>query len=276
MLSSAQEYQAYSGTFRALYNAALWELLLLTRIPGFLGRHAIGGKKWRGAYVAYSHDIIDETIDWCQKSDWAIIEAAWLLVSDSLDQVLESMLTIQTKYTIQSTAAADPNDNRDLHERNAPRELPIQAAKSAIPLVKLARILAKKASETILKKKLSAMGRTELNSGTMKQLYEAAGSMLIPLSYLSILLPQISHSAQIVRIDDQNELRATVNELPNDMESTLSALDSYLIPLLLQIEDEPPEDHLKSFFPTLKQSWDKASDHLMDVLLSFEVERIAI
>ncbi|WAQ92077.1 hypothetical protein PtA15_15A473 [Puccinia triticina] len=222
--------------------------------------------------TASAQDSIDTTMDWFEKSDWAIVQEAWLEASESFDDVVE-MLTSRANP---STEEEEEKSEADNDESKAKNELIAEVAKSAVPLAKLGRILIKKTSETISKKQLSAVGTLELNSATMRQLYETPQSILGPLEHLSNLLNIFYRSPRAIRVADQARIRKSVDNLPKDLQSTLSVLDSCLIPFLPRIEDGSPETHLSSFFPTLKQAWDKASDSLMDVIFSFEVERIVI
>ncbi|OAV93152.1 hypothetical protein PTTG_12560 [Puccinia triticina 1-1 BBBD Race 1] len=221
--------------------------------------------------VLVSHGVIRWIIGLCQESDWAMVLGAWRVASYYFDQLLVSVLASQTRFMIHSTSEADPNENPNLDERNVLSELMAEILKSTVPLVKLGRILIVKTSETIRRKSLSALRRTELNSETMNQLEETPQLILKPLKNLSNILQR---SPQRFSVDDQNAIRNSVRKLPADMESTLRALDSLLIPFLPQSEDETPACHLKSFFPTFEQSWNRASDNLMHVISSFEVQEL--
>ncbi|OAV88076.1 hypothetical protein PTTG_12743 [Puccinia triticina 1-1 BBBD Race 1] len=228
--------------------------------------------------VAYPQRILDETINWCRKSDWAIVQEGWLEASESCDEALETFIC-RTRPTIQSTSEADSTNDND--QRNDNRGFIVEVAKSAIPLIKLARILIKKTSGKISKKRLLVLGTTlELNSETMTQLYQTPGSQSIfRLQDLANLIYIYHHTTRTtpVPLEKRTQIRQIVEKIPRAMESTLTVLHSCLIPFLAQIEDQDsPETHLKSFLPILRQSWDTASDHLMDVILSFEVEQMAI
>ncbi|OAV97970.1 hypothetical protein PTTG_03193 [Puccinia triticina 1-1 BBBD Race 1] len=229
--------------------------------------------------IAWSDDLIDRTIDWCRKSDWAMVHEGWLEASDSVDEILGSMLTCRSDFVTVTSDAHRIDDNATLDERNAHLESITEVSKSAIPLAKLARILVRKTLEAISRKQRSALGGTELNSESMKQLYEAPTVMLRTLQYLSNLSYQFGYPPGLFpdELDRNTVIRKFVEDLPVDMESAIIALDACLIPFLPPIEEEePPGGHLKSFLPTFKHSWDVASGHLMDAVLTFEVERIAI
>ncbi|OAV97972.1 hypothetical protein PTTG_03194 [Puccinia triticina 1-1 BBBD Race 1] len=224
--------------------------------------------------MSYPHDQITQTIDWCRKSDWAIVQEAWLEASDSCEEALEKF-TCRINRTIQSTSDADLDS-----QNHANRVFIVGVAKSAIPLIKLARILIKKTSEKISKKHLATLGITtlELNSETMTQLYDAP-QPLFGLAYLANILYLLDSPILPITIpaEKQTQLRGIAQKLPTKMESTLAVIESCLIPLLTQIEDQDsPEAHLESFLPILRQTWGKASEHLRDIIFSFEVERIAI
>ncbi|WAQ90178.1 hypothetical protein PtA15_12A164 [Puccinia triticina] len=222
--------------------------------------------------MAFCHDTIDITINWCQKSDWALVQEAWLRAQDSFEESLK-MFTCRTNRALISTMEADPR--YDKNERSTKTKLIVQVAKSAIPLVKLGRIMVKKTSQAIAKKLISESG-TELNSRTINQLYFTPVSIYSPLNKLANILYVFDRIAAVMRVDDQDDIRSSVQNLPKDMESTLADLTTFLFPFLPQIKNDSPGTQLKSFFPNLKQSWDKASDQLMDVISSFEVERVVI
>ncbi|WAQ87308.1 hypothetical protein PtA15_8A212 [Puccinia triticina] len=224
------------------------------------------------ATISYCNKTIARTILWCRRSDWTIIHIAWIGASVTVNDVLET-LTCRTNCTTQSTPAADPNNNE---QTNAKTELIFVAAQSAIPLVKLARILVTKTTEKIWQKRMVlARGTTlELNSETIRQLHETP-TAIDSLNHLSNLLMSLDRPAPEISDEDQDSIRYSVQCLPKDMESTLTILDSVLIPLLAEIEDDLPEPHLKPFIPDLKQCWDEASKQLLDVILSFGVEHLA-
>ncbi|WAR62899.1 hypothetical protein PtB15_15B487 [Puccinia triticina] len=146
--------------------------------------------------IAYSQTIINETIKWCRNSDWAIIQESWLEASEIYDEALE-IFTSQTNPTIQSTWEADhPNDNNI--QRDVDRAMLVEVAKSAIPPVKLGRILIKKTSGKISKKRLSTLGTTpELNSEKIKQLYETPQS-IIRLKELVALLKLLNYHTVVI------------------------------------------------------------------------------
>ncbi|WAR61341.1 hypothetical protein PtB15_12B26 [Puccinia triticina] len=182
---------------------------------------------------------------------------------------IRDQLTGRTKPMIQSTSTTDDNN-----QRNTNRALIPEVAKFAIPLIKLARILIKKTSGKIFKKQQSILGTTlELNSETMSQVYETPQLIFGLKPLANLLCIHYDHPT----VENQAKICDTVEKIPKEMESTLTVLHSCLIPFLAQIEDQgSPKTQLESFLPILRQSWDTASDHLMDVILSFEVEQIAI
>ncbi|WAQ83276.1 hypothetical protein PtA15_3A645 [Puccinia triticina] len=222
-------------------------------------------------FIFYCNGVIARTINWGQSSDWVNIHRAWIEAYLRLGEALETF-TWRTNLTIQGTPDADPNEN---NETNPTTELIGKVVKSGIPLIKLARILTRKTSENLLKKRISTLDTTlELNSETIKQLHETPDSML-RLYYLSSLSCFPDRSGRVIPVDQQNSIRSVIQSLPQDMESALTVLDSCLIPLLAKINHDPPDGQWSAFLLDLKQSWDKASDHLMDVLLPFQVERTA-
>ncbi|OAV91013.1 hypothetical protein PTTG_28124 [Puccinia triticina 1-1 BBBD Race 1] len=221
--------------------------------------------------ISRSNKLIARTITWCRTPDWAVIDQAWIEASETLDHLL--LVTSRTSRTIQSTPESDPDESSVIV---AGRELTVKVAKSAISLVKLARILVNKTSQEILKKVISTWGTTtlELNSEIIERLQQSP-QFIDGLQRLSVLLRFLSCAPRELRFVHQH-IHSSVQDLPKDIESTLAVLDSVLIPLLDPIEHDSPEPCLKSFLPDLKQSWDTASRHLMGVISSFEIEHIAI
>ncbi|WAQ85332.1 hypothetical protein PtA15_5A907 [Puccinia triticina] len=226
--------------------------------------------------TASSHRMINATIRWCQLSDWALVQEGWLVASNSLDGILDTILNSRTNFIEYTSELSRNGFDVNLNERSALLlEFVTEVAKSAIPIIKLGRILTKRTSETIWKKRLLGSGGTDLNSETMERLYETPHSIYNSLVGLSNHLFSLS-SSPILTARQQNEIRDSVVVFPKVMESTLSALDACLFPILPRLDDEPPEGRLKSLCPTLKQSWDLASDNLISVISSFQVERIGI
>ncbi|OAV89442.1 hypothetical protein PTTG_05993 [Puccinia triticina 1-1 BBBD Race 1] len=221
--------------------------------------------------ISYCNGIITRTINWGKRSDWVNIHRSWIEAHGILGEALEAF-TWRTNLTTQGTPEAGPNEN---NETTPTTELIGKVAESAIPLVKLARILSKKTSENLLKKRISTLDTTlELNSETIKQLHETPDSML-RLYYLSSLSCFPDRSGRVIPVDQQNSIRSVIQNLPRDMESTLTVLNSCLIPLLAKIKHDPPDSQWAAFLLDLKQSWDKASERLIAVLVPFQLERTA-
>ncbi|WAR60279.1 hypothetical protein PtB15_9B216 [Puccinia triticina] len=228
--------------------------------------------------IADALKTIDITIDWYRQSDWDMVQGAWNLASGSSDTVLQELAGLTTP-AIQSAPEADPNDNTNINARNdVSRDslVQLQAANAAMPLVKLARILAKKTSESIAKKRRAGALDVELNSVTMKELNEATELIYMSLEDLSSLLPLLTRTAEAMRIHRQNEIRSLIADLREAMGTTLTILESRLVPFMAKILGDSNELRLETSFPILKQSWEKASDRLMEISLSFEVDQAAI
>ncbi|WAQ88091.1 hypothetical protein PtA15_9A216 [Puccinia triticina] len=228
--------------------------------------------------IADALKTIDITIDWYRQSDWDMVQGAWNLASGSSDTVLQELAGLTTP-AIQSAPEADPNDNTNINARNdVSRDslVQLQAANAAMPLVKLARILAKKTSKSIAKKRRAGALDVELNSVTMKELNEATELIYMSLEDLSSLLPLLTRTAEAMRIHRQNEIRSLIADLREAMGTTLTILESRLVPFMAKILGDSNELRLETSFPILKQSWEKASDRLMEISLSFEVDQAAI
>ncbi|OAV87703.1 hypothetical protein PTTG_29318 [Puccinia triticina 1-1 BBBD Race 1] len=235
------------------------------RTPGPGLRHQIG------TIILYCNNEITKTIHWCRTSDWAVIQDAWSEVCTPLDLVVE-------KFTGQANRRIPPAYRTNTNiETNATTEFIVKVARSALPLVKLARILGKKTSGMISTKRISTSDATlELNSETIKQLYEAPQA-LARLYHLYNLLSLLDLSVRVIPVNQQIGIRSLIQNLPRGMASTLSVLDSVLIPVLAQVKDNSPTTQFNSFLPDLKQSWDKASEHLIDVMItSFEFEHMNV
>ncbi|OAW00045.1 hypothetical protein PTTG_25150 [Puccinia triticina 1-1 BBBD Race 1] len=174
--------------------------------------------------IADALKTIDITIDWYRQSDWDMVQGAWNLASGSSDTVLQELAGLTTP-AIQSAPEADPNDNTNINARNdVSRDslVQLQAANAAMPLVKLARILAKKTSESIAKKRRAGALDVELNSVTMKELNEATELIYMSLEDLSSLLPLLTRTAEAMRIHRQNEIRSLIADLREAMGTTLT------------------------------------------------------
>ena len=225
--------------------------------------------------MAYPPRILDQTIAWCRKSDWALVHEAWLKAAESTDEVLETFVHIVHPMIQSPSQADDPPPSADDGQRDPSRRLIAEPVKSAIPLTKLARILLKKTSAELAKKRLSsASGATvELTSETMARLYEAPQAVF-RLQHLASLLSVLDRPAGAV--EHRANIRMALQTVPEAMAAALAALDACLLPLLGPTAQRSSDTYPSSFLPLFKQSWETASDHSGSLILSFEAAQLAI
>ncbi|KAI9625240.1 hypothetical protein H4Q26_016431 [Puccinia striiformis f. sp. tritici PST-130] len=247
--------------------------------PTLARKEASNGQKRIRTSTANGRDSIDEAIAWSRKSDWAIVQGDWLSIAGKLAEFLKD-LTILAYSLLDSTPdlarLTITTDESDLNvsvvaRRKALREGTMDVVRSAMPLLKLARILVKQTLKMIPKKPIFDLD-SKINSKTLTQIDNAFEPMTRALLALV-------HGLEVLRWTGNNnitsarrdKLRALVNDLKPTMKTTVTILASHLMPLLSGADHAAPEIDFEAWSLTLEQQWDKVINRLLDLVSSFEV-----
>ncbi|KAH9441998.1 hypothetical protein KEM48_014422 [Puccinia striiformis f. sp. tritici PST-130] len=223
--------------------------------------------------ISKGRDLIDQTIAWSRKSDWAIIQEDWLSATGTLNRVLEDLTRLANlaRQTIGSTDQRDLVEHTDVQNGvKATQERMVILAGLIIPLVKLVRIFVRKLLAMIPKKPIFHMDTT-INSEALEIFRGEFQSIAMVLANSSRRLHCIQRNGQIMTIGDRNEIRGGVEYLKEMMRSTAIISTSHLIPLLHRGEYARSESDPKVWFLVLEKSWDTVFVGLSDLISSYDV-----
>ncbi|KAH9454774.1 hypothetical protein Pst134EB_014836 [Puccinia striiformis f. sp. tritici] len=229
-------------------------------------------------------DLIDRTIAWSRKSDWAIVRRRWLSAVDTLDELLENLTKRanpslhQTpnpaRLTVGSTEESDNVDHTILPPwRKAAIERTAELASSIIALVKLARVLVKKLLRMIPRKR-KFEPNIGMNSETLELFHDAfEESFTDPISMIAFHLRIIQCTDQAtITFACRDDILCSLNELKNTLETTSTIIAARLMPLLHGAEQAPPASEFRAWSLTLEEPWGKVVDRSLDFVSSFEVD----
>ncbi|KAH9448401.1 hypothetical protein Pst134EA_027713 [Puccinia striiformis f. sp. tritici] len=224
--------------------------------------------------------LIDATIAFFRKSDWALIQEGWLMAEQVFDVQLEhltSLVDLPRDSEPELALRIIPSEEPDLIERTsmetrrkATREQMMEIARSTISLVKLGRILAKKLSKMI--PPIFAQDSL-MNSETLEQFHDLFGPIGEPLKILTSHLRYFEEIDQTITSVDRDQIDTLVTSLSENMKSTMTFLASHLI--FFEDTDDtvsPESDHFMAWSGTLEELWNKVVDRLLEIIRSLEVE----
>ncbi|KAI7958103.1 hypothetical protein MJO29_006320 [Puccinia striiformis f. sp. tritici] len=234
-------------------------------------------------YIFRAGDLIDKTIRWSRKSDWAIIHDDWLLVAGTFTQALEDLTTLANpmidsppelaSLTINPTEEHDQIGltNTRRARNDAMRKRLIEVIVSIMSLVKLARILVKKLSRMVPRKPIYELD-TEMNSETIRRLRDAFDPMTPTFEVLGWDLQDIYMFNRLIAVTDLDSLHASVEKLLEAISKTLTGLDSNFFTSLYGAEHAPTKNDFLTWSLTLKELWETTAGRSLDLISSLKHE----
>ncbi|KAH9466037.1 hypothetical protein Pst134EA_013886 [Puccinia striiformis f. sp. tritici] len=259
-------------------------LALAAPYPAWAWKQASKSKQTICMMTPDGLDLIDRTIAWSRKSDWAIVRRRWLSAVDTLDELLENLTKRanpslhQTpnpaRLTVGSTEESDNVDHTILPPwRKAAIERTAELASSIIALVKLARVLVKKLLRMIPRKR-KFEPNIGMNSETLELFHDAfEESFTDPISMIAFHLRFIQCTDQAtLTVACRDDILCSLNELKNTLETTSTIIAARLMPLLHGSGYASPASEFKAWSLTLEEPWDKVVDRSLDFVSSFEVD----
>ncbi|OAV87312.1 hypothetical protein PTTG_12669 [Puccinia triticina 1-1 BBBD Race 1] len=258
---------------------------------------------YRHANISYG--LIDQTIEWCKKSDLAIIQEDWLEAKKLIDVALEDLAKIAANPTIDSKLDCEQgssdeheseqgssdeheseqvsvsdneidskqgsideilSEHSSMNEEMTPREHGAHAARSTITICKLTRIFLNKITNTTASGPLFTLD-PEINSKTLELLRQGPTEIAEQLRSLAKFLVDL-HQKNRKPLLARNQYSRRLLKIPAYLKSTLLLLSLYHIPLPTTevIHHSPPQNLFSSWFLSLLSPYHKATDCMLEAL----------
>ncbi|KAI9621512.1 hypothetical protein KEM48_007747 [Puccinia striiformis f. sp. tritici PST-130] len=231
--------------------------------------------------TARTLDVVENTIAWSRKSDWAIIQEDWLSGAETCEELLHHLNKLAdpsfdltpdlARLNINLTEEGDPAEHTIVqNRRKATKSLMIEVAESTKLLVILFRLLPKKLLAMIPKKPTFEL-ETTINSETLRQLQEALQTITWLIGTFLRGLRFLPRRDYVITVPHRDRFCDLVNELKTTMKSSSAILASQFLPLL---DDTVSSEHeyFKDWSLTLERSWDEVVDRLLILTSSFDAE----
>ncbi|KAI9622441.1 hypothetical protein H4Q26_015120 [Puccinia striiformis f. sp. tritici PST-130] len=231
--------------------------------------------------IADVSKAIHITIEWYQKSDWATIQDEWRVgvtsCNDLLEDIADTINRANRRAIINRGSDSTPNlanltinsaeepnltnDNpKTQNRRDTSRELMLDVTRSTI------------SAGNDSQKPVFELD-TELNSEAIVRLQDAFGSLIGKLLTHLHYQRCANQSDGAISIATRDCICTSVKELPEELRSCLSDLESYLVPFLRGVDDASQTSDFSGWSLTMKRLWEQTVNRSLDLLSSLKIER---
>ncbi|POW04284.1 hypothetical protein PSTT_10506 [Puccinia striiformis] len=208
----------------------------------------------RRILIDYASEFVEglvSTRTWLFKSEFDLVQHAWPLQTEKLDEQLEELLCL-TNLT--------SNKEEDGSIESEPLSKPvIQLSKSLIPIFKLSRLFFKKLSKRGMNMK--KLPFTELRSDQLEFLSESSANVHNHVKEILELL-ETSHAVDARFIRDCLIQRA--DKIDCIFETASSLIHIYIVPHVPDTDGFPVQNYYRSWLVSWRTQFSLAMQHLTD------------
>ncbi|KAH9459900.1 hypothetical protein KEM48_004894 [Puccinia striiformis f. sp. tritici PST-130] len=217
-------------------------------------------------------DSIDDTIEWCQKSEFTVLQEGWLEAEGLISGVLETITKlVNPVLTLEQKVDSIDIDDEENGNIKVQTDQLHKATQSIIPIIKLARIFLNKIAKPT-KAEIPFTLDKEISSDDLELLRDGTSRIATRLKSLAEIAVEL-HEANNGFGDNRELMGRLIICLFADLEAILLLLSLYLIPLpTTGLTNYKSGNQFKTWFHGLETLWRKATHHYLDALAYSEDE----